>query len=72
VNSTEEFREKISGGRQAYIVYPRVDVADTDLLSFGPRVGAAINALLGAVSSCERVPHLVAGTSVMLVAKTPG
>ena len=23
-------REKISGGRQAYIVYPRVDVADTD------------------------------------------
>jgi ATP-dependent DNA helicase RecG len=23
-------REKISGGRQAYVVYPRVDVADTD------------------------------------------
>jgi SAM-dependent methyltransferase len=30
---------------------------------------AAINALLGAVSSCEWVPHGVAGTSVMLVAK---
>ena len=26
----EFIREKISGGRQAYIVYPRVDVADTD------------------------------------------
>lgn len=26
----EFIREKIAGGRQAYIVYPRVDVADTD------------------------------------------
>ncbi len=26
----EFIREKISGGRQAYIVYPRVEVADTD------------------------------------------